>query len=112
MELLLVATVGAAASAQPLPNPILFVTQFPISYDFTAIGSVFGNHRGGIDLAGRSGDLYIRSPDGSLRNLNAEASYGNVGQQGANSILVRDPVVSRDGNRAIFSRVIGAPTQQ
>jgi hypothetical protein len=106
------ATVGAAASAQSLPYPILIVTQFPINYDFTAIGSVFGNHRGSIDLADRGGDLYIRCPDGSLRNLAAEAGYGDVGQQGANSIAVRDPAVSRDGNRASFSRVIGAPTQQ
>lgn len=110
--LLLGATVSTVVSAQALPYPILFVTQFPISYDFTAIGSVFGNHRGSIDLAGRGGDLYIRYPDGSLRNLTAETGYGNAGQQGANSIAVRDPAVSWDGNRAIFSMVVGAPTQQ
>jgi hypothetical protein len=104
--------VGTAATAQPLPYPILFVSQFPITYDFTAIGSVFGNHRGSIDLVGRGGDLHIRYPDGSVRNLTQEAGFGNAGQQGAGSIAVRDPAVSWDGNTAIFSMVIGAPTQQ
>ena len=89
IAILTAALCGGAAVAQQLPYPILFVTQFPISGDFTAIGSVFGNHRGNVDLVGRGGDLYIRYPDGSLRNLTQEAGYGNAGQQGATSIGVR-----------------------
>jgi hypothetical protein len=51
------------------PHAILFVTQVPVPTDFTTIGSTFGNHRGG--------DLWIRYPDGTLRNLTALAGYGN-----------------------------------
>lgn len=109
---LLAATFASAAHCQPLPYPVLFVTQFPIANDFTAIGSVFGNHRGDIDLVGRGGDLYVRYPNGSLRNFTLEAGYGNAGQQGAGSIAVRDPAVSWDGNKAVFSMVIGAPIKQ
>ena len=93
------------------PNPILFVTQFPIPYDFAAIGSVFANHRGGTDLVGRGGDLYIRYGDGSLRNLTREAGYGEAGaMQGANAIAVRDPHVHWSGTKAVFAMAIGAPT--
>ena len=92
-------------------NPILFVTQIPIGFDFTTIGSVFGNHRPAPDAAGRGGDLYIRYPDGKLRNLTAAAGYGvATGFQGANSIEVRDPSVHWSGQKAVFSMVVGAPT--
>src|SRR5665811_1081953 len=60
---------GAAAASTLLPNPILFVAQFPVPTDFGAIGSVFANHRGDIQYVGRGGDLYIVYPDGVLRNL-------------------------------------------
>ncbi|MEP7042496.1 MAG: hypothetical protein ABI843_05510 [Dokdonella sp.] len=104
---------SAIADQTPLPNPILFVTQFPIRGDFAAIASVFANHRGSSDLVGRGGDLYIRYPDGSLRNLTQEAGFGSSTVfQGADSIAVRDPAVSWDGSKAIFSMVIGAPVEQ
>lgn len=107
---------GLLASAAPLqaalPYPILFVTQFPIGVDFATIGSVFANHQGGIEGTGRGGDLWIRYTDGTLRNLTAAAGYGNAGQQGANAIGVRDPAVSWDGTKAVFSMVVGAPPQQ
>ncbi|MEO6688511.1 MAG: hypothetical protein ABIS07_11720, partial [Dokdonella sp.] len=112
MAFVLVGACSVSAMAQPLPYPILFVTQFPIPDDFTAVASVFGNHRGSAELAGRGGDLYIRYSDGSLRNLTEAAGFGNAGQQGANSIAVRDPAVSWDGSKAIFSMAVGAPTQQ
>lgn len=103
----------AQSSVQTTPNPILFVTQMPISSDFAAIGSVFANHRGNVGLAGRGGDLYIRYPDGSLRNLTREAGYGTAAAfQGTTAIAVRDPAVHWSGTKAIFSMVIGAPTQQ
>ena len=50
--------------------------------------------------------------DGSLKNLTKAAGYGVDGFQGANAIAVRDPVVHWDGNKILFSMVIGAPTQQ
>lgn len=104
----------SAFSAEPaLPYPVLFVTQFPVREDFAAIASVFANHRATSDLAGRGGDLYVRYPDGSLRNLTREAGYGSSTVfQGSDSIAVRDPSVSWDGTKAVFSMVIGAPVEQ
>jgi len=94
------------------PFPILFVTQIPIPQDFTSIGSVFGNHKADMQSVGRGGDLWIRYPDGTLKNLTAAAGYGNATFQGAQAIAVRDPSVHWDGTKAVFSMVIGAPTQQ
>jgi hypothetical protein len=54
----------------------------------------------------------IRYQDGTLRNLTKEAGFGMLGLQGANAIAVREPSVHWSGNKAIFSMVIGAPTQQ
>lgn len=112
------ATVTATYVSLPAPtpiggitNPILFVTQIPIGMDFTTIGSVFGNHKATTDTTGRGGDLYIRYPDGSLKNLTAAAGFGTgTGFQGANSIAVRNPSVHWDGTKAVFSMVVGAPT--
>ena len=95
-----------------LTNPILFVTQVPIAADFATIGSTFGNHQAGMEAVGRGGDLWIRYPDGSLKNLTKEASFGTEGFQGANAIAVRDPSVFWDGKKAIFSMVVGAPGEQ
>lgn len=93
-------------------NPILFVTQVPVEEDFTTIASTFGNHRGTIDSAARGGDLWIRYPDGSLKNLTRAAGFGNDGRQGANAIAVREPSVHWSGTKALFSMVIGAPLEQ
>jgi hypothetical protein len=93
-------------------NAILFVTQPPIPGDFTSIGSTFGNQQSTLDSCGRGGDLYIRYPDGTLKNLTRAAGYGQTGLQTANAIAVRQPCVYWDGKKAIFSMVIGAPTHQ
>lgn len=108
------ATIGQAHSThgETATNPILFVTQVPVPADFTTIGSVFGNHRGNLDAVTRGGDLWIRYADGTLKNLTAAAGYGEEGMQGANAIAVRDPSVYWDGQKALFSMVIGAPTKQ
>ncbi len=96
-----------------LANSILFVAQFPIAADFATIGSTFGNHQPGLEQVGRGGDLYLLRPDGTLRNLTREAGFGTAANfQGATSISVRDPNVHWSGNKALFSMVIGAPTQQ
>ncbi|MCU0864515.1 MAG: hypothetical protein MUC36_12015 [Planctomycetes bacterium] len=94
------------------PHPILFVTQVPVPADFITIGSTFGNHRGTIDSVARGGDLWIRYPNGTLRNLTGLAGYGNSGFQGASSIAVRDPCVHWSGTRAVFAMVVGATAQQ
>ena len=111
---LLVATAhGAnpANSTRALSNPILFVTQMPITADFTTIGSTFGNQRADMASVGRGGDLYSRYADGNLRNLTAEAGFGQSGLQSGSAIAVRDPAVHFSGTKAIFSMVIGAPQQ-
>lgn len=92
--------------------PILFVTQVPIAADFATIASTFGNHLATMETVGRGGDLWIRYPDGSLKNLTKEAGFGVEGFQGENAIAVRDPSVHWDGKKALFSMVIGAPTEQ
>lgn len=101
-----------ASSCFALPNnPIIFVAQVPLPNDFATVNSTFGNQVGSVDQ--RSfGDLYIRYPDGTLKNLTAAAGLGNSGLQGANSIAVRDPAVHWSGTKVIFSMVIGAPTQR
>ena len=94
------------------PYPILFVTQVPIAADFTTIGSTFGNHHADLQSTGRGGDLWILYPNGTLKNLTQAAGYGSTapnGFQGADAIAVRDPAVDRDGHKALFSMVIGAP---
>jgi hypothetical protein len=109
------AIVRPTASAAPLSNPILFVTQMPIGADFATIGSVFANHKADMQSVGRGGDLWIRYPDGTLKNLTASAGYGSsdpTGFQGTNAIAVRDPAVSWDGTKAIFSMIVGAPAKQ
>lgn len=98
--------------AADLPNPVMFVTQVPVPADFATIGSVFANHLGDVGSAARGGDLWIRYPDGALRNLTAEAGYGSSGFQGTNSIAVRDPDVNVSGTKAVFSMVTGSPPQQ
>ena len=108
---LALAACDAGAFAE-LPNPVLFVTQVPVTEDFATIGSVFANHMASVRQAARGGDLWIRYTDGSLRNLTAEAGFGNAGFQGADAIAVRDPEVHFSGDKAIFSMVIGAPAAQ
>ncbi len=93
-------------------NPILFVTAVPNPRDFGTMAATFSNHVANPDTAFRGGDLWIRYADGTLKNLTSAAGYGNVGQQGASSIAVRDPAVYWNGTKAIFSMVIGAPTAQ
>lgn len=105
--------VGPPGKAVVLANPVLFVAQVPIPADFATIGSTFANHEGSVARAGRGGDLYIRYGNGTLRNLTREAGFGEAGQfQGAASIAVRDPSLHWSGTKALFSMVVGAPTQQ
>ncbi|HYR29205.1 MAG TPA: hypothetical protein VEU30_12115 [Thermoanaerobaculia bacterium] len=101
----------ARPAAAAISNPILFVAQVPEPGDFTTITSTFGNHSAQIDSVPRGGGLWIRYPDGSLKNLTRAAGFGMDGLQGANAIAVRDPAVHWSGTKALFSMVIGAPQQ-
>jgi hypothetical protein len=101
--------------AAPLPHPILFVTQVPTGYDFVnmTVSAPFANHLPTTLAAPRGGDLVLLSTTGTLRYLTQEAGYGSPGGGGLlignAAIAVRDPAVSFDASRAIFSMVVGAP---
>jgi hypothetical protein len=107
---------GAAAAPRTesvaLPNPVMFVGQVPLPDDFTVVVSTFGNHDGHEAVAPRGGDLFILYPSGTLKNVTRTAGFGNTGFQGANSIAVREPCIHWSGTKALFSMVVGAPTQQ
>ncbi|HVM95939.1 MAG TPA: hypothetical protein VMT89_06095, partial [Candidatus Acidoferrales bacterium] len=97
------------------PYPILFVTQVPLGGDFTNVASTFGSQQADMQSAPRGGDLWIRYPDGTLKNLTAAAGYGSTdptGFQGTNAIAVRDPSMYWDGTKAVFSMIVGGTPQQ
>jgi hypothetical protein len=115
ITLIAFAAMSGPARAQTLPAPILFVTQVPQQGDFGNMASTFANHRADMRSAGRGGDLWIRYGDGTLENLTAAAGFGSTdpnGFQGADAIAVRDPAVHWDGQKALFSMVVGAPAVQ
>jgi hypothetical protein len=99
----------AHAAGLMTPYPILFATQVPLHTDVAARLSAFANHANGVDQAPRGGDLMLRYPDGTLRNLTREAGFGNAEEQGANAIAVREPAVHRSGAKAVFSMLVGVP---
>ena len=90
-------------------NAILFVTMVPSPRDFGTNAAVFSNHVATPEATYRGGDLYIRYADGTLKNLTSAAGFGTSGFQGSNSIAVREPAMHWDGQKAIFSMVVGAP---
>ncbi|HKE13718.1 MAG TPA: hypothetical protein VKB80_02550 [Kofleriaceae bacterium] len=91
---------------------ILFVTQVPVG-GLGSRSAPFSNHRSSVEAVPRGGDLMIRYPDGTLRNLTREAGFGDEGEnQRAGAIAVREPTVHWSGNRALFSMVVGAVTER
>jgi hypothetical protein len=90
-------------------NALLFVTQAPVPEDFGTIASTFGNQDASPGSCARGGDLYIRYPDGTLKNLTRAAGFGQWGNQATNGIAVRQPCVHWSGRKAVFSMVVGAP---
>jgi hypothetical protein len=92
--------------------PILFATQVPVGEN-DSVSAVFSNHVGGIRNAPRGGDLMIRYPDGTLRNLTREAGFGDADEmQRRDAISVREPCVHWDGDKALFSMAVGAVTER
>lgn len=73
----------------------MFVGQVPVQA-FAARTSTFANHMPSSNTP-RGGGLFIRYPDGTLRNLTQEAGHTNV--------AVREPTVHWNGDKAIFSMV-------
>jgi hydrazine synthase alpha subunit-like protein len=102
---------GPTAEPVTAPYGILFVTQVPVA-GFNVVTSTFGNHGADVRQVPRGGDLWARYDDGTLRNLTAEAGFGEAGQQGAKAIAVREPSVHWGGRKALFSMLVGAPAQQ
>lgn len=117
MKLCLVFAIGLSVALAPhlsaqgsIDNPILYVTQVPVTATTDTVVSIGGSHLSGTSAAPRGGDLMIHYRDGSSKNLTREAGYGVPDQlQGRDSIAVRDPSVHWDGNRAVFSMVVGGP---
>src|SRR5260221_415519 len=105
-------------AAVTLPNPILFVTQVElpkerngnVSNTFVSVVSLFGNHLADTLHAGRGGDLWLMTTNQGLVNLTRNAGFGASGVQDGAGIAVRDPSVHWNGRRALFSMVVGAPT--
>ena len=94
-----------------IDSDIVFVTQVPVTTSSNNIVSTTGNHRSAVAAAPRGGDLFIRYKNGELKNLTFAAGFGDPNFQGENSIAVRDPSVHWDGDKVIFSMVVGSPSQ-
>lgn len=106
---------ASTPSPQAIVNPILFVTQVPTPGGdiFASISSTFANHIPLINRVPRGGDLMIRYPDGTLRNLTREAGFGEAAEmQTGRAIAVRDPSVHWTGTKALFSMLVGAAPRQ
>lgn len=102
----------SVSSPSSTAYPIMFVTSVP-SIGFTHQLNTFGNHGTGTTDAVAGGDLMVRYPDGSLRNLTKEAGWGvDSGgiQGGAKAISVRQPTMHWDGKKALFSMLVGGPS--
>ena len=103
---------GGGGTFEGQVGTILFVTQVPVSGN-DGVTASFSNHQSSVAAAPRGGDLMIRYPDGTLRNLTREAGFGDAGDmQGKSAIAVRQPCVHWSGNRALFSMVVGSVTER
>src|SRR5712672_1467272 len=118
MLAIIAAATHSNAASLSLTNPILFVTQVQmpkevngnVSNTFLSVVSLFGNQRADSAHAGRGGDLWLMTTNGGLVNLTRKANLGASGSQDGIGIGVRDPAVHWAGAKAIFSMVVGAPT--
>jgi hypothetical protein len=94
-----------------IPNPVVFVTQVPFAA-YASSTSALSRHDTSLSRVPPGGDLWIRYPDGELRNLTQEAGLGQDGAQGASAIAVRDPAVAPSGELLVVSIAVGAATAQ
>ena len=106
-----------ARASVALTNPVVFVTQVHlpkenngnVSNSFMSVVTLFGNHLADTAHAGRGGDLWLMTTNGSLVNLTRKAGLGTNGVQDGVGIGVRDPAIHWLGKKAVFSMVVGAP---
>ncbi|MBC7714715.1 MAG: hypothetical protein H7177_15320 [Rhizobacter sp.] len=92
-------------------NPIVFVASVPVVGILGQLNA-FGNHGTSIVDSIPGGDLYIRYPDGDLKNLTATAGFGIATteiQEGKKAIAVRSPSIHWSGKKIIFSMLVGGP---
>lgn len=95
-------------------NPIVFVANVPV-VGMKGHLNAFGNHGTSIVDSIPGGDLYIRYPNGHLKNLTAEAGFGIASgeiQAGAQAIAVRQPTVHWSGDKILFSMLVGGPKER
>lgn len=94
--------------------PIVFVTNVPVVSMQSQLNA-FGNHGTSIVDSVPGGDLYIRYPNGDLKNLTESAGLGvktQEIQQGSKPISVRQPTVHWSGEKVIFSMLVGGPKER
>lgn len=97
-----------------LNYPIVFVTNVPV-VSMKSHLNAFANHGTSILDSIPGGDLYIRYPNGNLKNLTAAAGLGLKSgeiQEGSEPIAVRQPTVHWSGNKVIFSMLKGGPKER
>lgn len=89
----------ADSDATTLP-PIIFVKQVPVDYTVGTISDIFTNIEGNDPRHDQpvGGGLFRLDPDGTVTNLTANFEQ----------IAVRDPEISFDGERVLFSMKVGA----
>src|SRR4029077_13887929 len=115
---LLCAAATAAKASVTLTNPVIFVTQPPIAHElngsvsntFLSVVTIFGNQLADTEHAGRGGDLWLMTTNGGLVNLTRKAGFGTNGIQHGVGIDARDPQIYWNGTKALFSMVVGSPT--
>lgn len=88
----------AVAQTAEISNPIVFVQQAPLDYQFATASDIFGNFQGYYPPEDQpvGGGLVRLDPDGTLAPL---TNWSNA--------AVRDPEISFDAARVIFSMKIG-----
>ncbi|WP_462247464.1 T9SS type A sorting domain-containing protein [Ekhidna sp.] len=99
-----------------IPNPILFGLFVPPLTNSSTFGhplEPFTNISTDMVTSPRGGDLALMNTDGSVRFLTKEAGFGvpSGEVQSEEGISVRQPCVHWDGCKALFSMVIGGPTE-
>ncbi len=94
--------------------PIVFSANVPV-VSMRGHLNAFGNHGTSIVDSVPGGDLYIRYPDGQLKNLTASAGLGIRSgeiQSGQKAIAVRQPTVHWSGEKILFSMLTGGPKER
>ena len=120
MCLILIGSLGTSTTKYVndpvISNPILFGLFVPPLTNSSTFGhplEPFTNISTDMVTSPRGGDLALMNIDGSVRLLTKEAGFGVLSGeiQSEEGISVRQPCVHWDGCKALFSMVIGGPTE-